>query len=192
MTTEDNTPALSATERKYIQRAMTDEFPNGGIVRYYEQALALRAGDAVLEAIELRMRTDFPRQARKIFGARGLYAEDLLARAQEAVRARFDLSNNGRGNHVMVGGDERRSDGPWLLRYIAYRGKGQNNGAMLALVQERPGGELRAQVRYDRVRTPGTEPEVQHFMAGDFAAAQQAYIELLARFGLPFAKNNHG
>jgi hypothetical protein len=108
MTTEDNAPALSEAEQRFIERAKNDEFANGGIVRYYNQALKQAASEAVLEAIELRMRTDFPREARKVFGAKGLQAEDLLARAQEAAGARFDLSNNGRRNHVMVGGDERR------------------------------------------------------------------------------------
>jgi hypothetical protein len=99
-----------------------------------QQASALGASEAVIEAIQLRMRIDFPREARKVFGATGRQAEDLLAHAQEEVRGRFDLPNNGRGNHVMVGGDERRSGGLWLSRYTAYRGKGQNDGAMLALI----------------------------------------------------------
>ena len=179
---------LKETEQRYIERARNDSFANGGIVRYYEQALALRAGEAVLEAIEVRMRTDFPGEARKVFGAKGELAEDLLERAQHAVRARFDLSQNSRGNHVMVGGDERRTGEMYLSRYIAYRGKGQKDGVMLGLIQESAGAELRARVRSDSVRTPGSRPVEQWFSAADFALAQQAYIDLLVQLEVPFLR----
>lgn len=187
MTAQDNGQALSEAELRYIERAKTDSFVDGGIVRYYEQALAARASEAVLEAIELRMRTDFPRDARKVFGAKGEQAEDLLGRVQQEVRARFDLSNNGRGNHVMVGGDERRTGEVYLSRYIAYRGKGEKDGVMLGLIQEHPGAELRVRIRSDRVRTPGATPTDQWFVAGDFLVAQHAYIELLGQLGVPSA-----
>lgn len=185
MTEKGNVQALTEAEQRHIERAKNDSFVDGGIVRYYEQALAARSSEAVLEAIELRMRSDFPREARKVFGAKGEQAEDLLGRVQQEVRARFDLSNNGRGNHVMVGGDERRTGEVYLSRYIAYRGKGEKAGVMLGLIQEHPGAELRARIRSDRVRTPGATPTDQWFVAGDFLLAQQAYIELLGQLGAP-------
>lgn len=187
MTEQKSPQALSEAEQRYIERAQTDSFADGGIVQYYKQALVHKASEAVLEAIEVRMRTDFPAAAKKVFGAKGEQVEDLLTLAQREVRARFDLSNNGRGNHVMVGGDERRTGEAYLSRYIAYRGKGEKDGAMLGLIQESAGAELRARVRRDRVHTPGAEPIDQWFAAGEFPLAQQAYIELLAQLGVPLS-----
>jgi hypothetical protein len=188
MTEQNTVPVSNEAEQRHIERAKNDSFADGGIVRYYEQALALGAGEAVLEAIEVRMRTDFPAAARKLFGAKGEQAEDLLERAQQAVRARFDLSDNGRGNHVMVGGDERRTGEAYLSRYIAYRGKGKKEGAMLGLIQESAGAELRARVRSDSVRSPGAQPVDRWFSAADFPLAQEAYIELLGQLDVPLAK----
>jgi hypothetical protein len=185
MTEENSVPALSEAEQRYIERAKTNSFADGGIVQYYRQALVHKASEAVLEAIEVRMRTDFPAAARKVFGAKGEQAEDLLTRAQEEIRGRFDLSNNGRGNHVMVGGDERRTGDVYLSRYIAYRGKGEKDGATLELIQDHPGAELRARLRSDRVRSPGAKPKDQWFAAGDFPLAQQAYVALLVQLGVP-------
>jgi hypothetical protein len=56
---------------------------------------------------------------------------------------------------------------------------------LLALIQDHVGSELRVQLRRDTVRTPGAQPTDQWYVAGDFAAAQQAYIDLLAQLGVP-------
>ena len=85
----------------------------------------------------------------------------------------------------MLGGDERRTGESYLYRYLAYRGKAQADGAMLALVQDKPDSELRAMVRRDSVRTPGSTPVDLWFDAGEFAAARQAYIDSLMEIGVP-------
>jgi hypothetical protein len=180
------TQALTEDERRYIERARTDKFENGGIVRYYEQALRNGAHEDVLAAIELRMRSDFPREARKVFGARGDLAEQMLSRVREAVLQQFDLGGNGLGNHIKVGGDERRTGDAYLYRYLSYRASGQQYGAQLALIQDTPATELRVMVRYSRVYAGADNiDERQWFAAGDIGQAQEAYLALLDKLAVP-------
>jgi hypothetical protein len=182
----NNTQALTDNERRYIERARTDKFENGGIVRYYEQAVRNGADEAVLAAIELRMRTDFPKEARKVFGARGDLAEQLLSRVRDTVAQQFDLDGNGLGNHIKVGGDERRTGVAYLYRYLSYRATGQQYGAQLALIQDAPAAEMRVLVRYSRVYAGQDNiDERQWFAAGDIDQAQEAYLTLLNRLAVP-------
>lgn len=186
---ETNTPAnaLTADEKRYIDRAQNNRFEDGGIIRYYEQAVQNRVHEAVVEAIELRMRADFPRSAKTVFGAKGNHAEQLLARVRETVMARFDITSNSLGNHVKVGGDERRTGTAYIYRYLSYRESGQQRGAQISLIQDNPAAELRVKVRSYRVRS--AEPdELQFFAAGEVDLACEAYLILLERLAVPVAQ----
>lgn len=177
---------LTANERRYIERAQNDPFEDGGIVRYYEQALKNRAHEAVLAAIELRMRTDFPKAAKKVFGAKGEQVEAMLVGVQDAVLAQFDLAGNGLGSHIKVGGDERRTGKAYLYRYLSYRGRGQQYGAQIALIQGDPAQELRVLVRYYRVYAEADNIDQQEwFAAGEIERAQDAYLALLDGLAVP-------
>lgn len=178
--------SLTPDQRKFIERAQKDKFEDGGIVRYYEQAVKNKAHEAVLAAIEVRMRTDFPKAARKVFGARGQQAEDILERVRDVVSTQFDLSSNFLGNHIKIGGDERRAGASYLYRYLSYRATGQQYGAQIALIQSDPAAELRIMVRYSRVLA-GTDnfEQLQWFDLGDIGQAQQAYLALLDKLVVP-------
>lgn len=177
---------LSDNDRKYILRAEQDKFADGGIVRYYEQAIQKKVHEAVIAAIELRMRTDFPKAARQVFGAKGEQAEEMLARVRAAVQARYDLSGNALGNHIKVGGDERRTGTAYLYRYLSYKAGGQQYGAQISLIQADPAAELRIQLRYYRAHA-GTDnmEELQWFAASEIGAATQAYLALLDKLAVP-------
>lgn len=180
--------ALTPDEQRYIERAQNNAFADGGIVRYYEQALKNNVHPAVLRAIEVRMWADFPRDARKLFGARKEQAQEMLARVRGAVMARFDISGNGLRNHVKIGGDEKGgTDNPcYLYRYVSYRGKGQEYGAQLALIQQAPVGELQVMVRYYSVGRDRPKTDEQTWFAiGDIDQAQQMYLDLLDKLAVP-------
>lgn len=164
----------------------THEFKGNEIATYYENAVKQDAHEAVLAAIELRMRTDFPRAARQVFGAKSEQVEEMLERVRETVAAQFDLSANGLGNHIKVGGDERRTGSAYVYRYLSYRATGQQFGAQISLIQAAPAAELRIKVRYYRVYA-GSEniDEQQWFAVGDMAQAVQAYVALLDKLGVP-------
>jgi len=182
----DAAAELTADERRYLERAQSDPFEDGGIVRYYEQALKIKVHEAVLAAIEVRMRTDFPKAAKKVFGAKGEQVEAMLERVQHAVLAQFDLTGNGLGSHIKVGGDERRTGKAYLYRYLSYRARGQQYGAQIALIQDDPAQELRVLVRYYRVYADaGNIDEQAWFAAGDIERAQDAYLALLERLAVP-------
>jgi hypothetical protein len=177
---------LSDNDRKYILRAEQDKFEDGGIVRYYEQAIQKKVHEDVIAAIELRMRTDFPKAARQVFGAKGEQAEEMLARVQEAVQARYDLSGNALGNHIKVGGDELRAGAAYLYRYLSYKASGQQYGAQMSLIQADPAAELRVKVRYYRAHAGADNmEELQWFAASDMDAATQAYLALLDKLAVP-------
>ena len=183
----NSTVTLTADEQRYIERANNNKFEDGGIVRYYEQAVSKRVHEAVLMAIEVRMRTDFPKAAKQVFGAKGEKAEEMLARVREAVLARFDISGNRLGNHIKVGGDERRrGTNCYLYRYVSYRGKGQQYGAQLALIQDEPASELKVMVRYYSVGSEEVKiNDQQWFTVGDIDQAQQMYLDLLDKLAVP-------
>jgi hypothetical protein len=184
--TSDSMGTVPADQLRFIERAQKDEFKDGGIARYYERALANGVHDAVLAAIELRMRTDFPRIARQVFGARGAQAEEMLERVREALAAQFDVSANGLGNHIKVGGDERRTGSAYVYRYLSYRATGQQFGAQISLIQASPAAELRVKVRYYRVYAGSANiDEQQWFAAADLDQAVQAYVALLDKLRVP-------
>lgn len=184
--TNENTGSVPSDQLRFIERAQKDKFEDGGIVRYYEQAVAKGMHEAVLAAIELRMRTDFPKAARQLFGAKGGQVEEMLDRVRDAVAERFDLSANGLGNHIKVGGDERRTGSAYLYRYLSYRATGQQFGAQISLIQVDPAAELRVKVRYYRVYAGSANiDEQQWFAAGDMDQAVQAYVALLDKLGVP-------
>jgi hypothetical protein len=184
----NNDRELTPDEHRYLERARNNVFEDGGIVRYYEQALRMNVHAAVLEAIEVRMRTDFPRAARQVFGAKGDQAVEILSRVRDAVLARFDISGNGLGNHIKVGGDEKGGTATprYLYRYVSYRGTGQEFGAQLALIQQEPTSELQVMVRYYGVsRNRAKIDEQTWFAIGDIDQAQQMYLDLLEKLAVP-------
>lgn len=182
----DAVTALTADERRFIQRAQNDKFENGGIERYYRQAVKNKVHEAVLSAIESRMRTDFPKAARTVFGAKGEQAEEMLVYVRDAVLAKFDISGNGLGNHIKVGGDERRTGTAYIYRYISYRARGEHCGAQISLIQATPEQELRVLVRYYRVYEGSDNIDEQvWFTTSEIALARHAYSALLDKLQVP-------
>jgi hypothetical protein len=170
-------------ERDMIERARTASYTEAEFVTWYDNVLARGGSQALLDAIRLRMRLDFPRAARRRFGARTDDVVEALTRLQAELAGALDLSRNAVGNNVKTGGDEQTGK-QYISRYLSYKND-RNLGSQITVIQAAADAEILVTVDYYRV-DPKRESlrELQTFPMGDFDSAAALYRNNLIELGV--------
>lgn len=170
-------------ERELIERAQSAPYTEAEFVSWYDNVRARGGSQALLDAIKLRMRVDFPRAASKKFGAKTLEVVELLTRLREDIATRFNLANNKVGQHVKVGGDEQTGK-QYICRYLSYRND-ENRGAQITAIQVTAESEI--QIVVDSYRTNAREDNFRQsetFSMNEFKDAALLYQSHLEKLGV--------
>jgi len=85
----------------------------------------------LVEAIEIQLWKDHPREAKRLFGARNRETRSQLEKYFTSLRERFDLSENHHKNKVKVGGSVISGHAK-IYDYISYRNNDTRDIVFLA------------------------------------------------------------
>ena len=92
-----------AKELQLIENIRNGKFSERELVNLYKNA-ATQNVTAVMEAVKIKMRADFPRAANRMFGAKENEANSLLEDVFRKFSAAHDLTKNRLKNGVKAGG----------------------------------------------------------------------------------------
>ncbi|HZW13921.1 MAG TPA: hypothetical protein VFF81_12115 [Noviherbaspirillum sp.] len=165
-------------ENKVIGWAQSKQFSEKEIVEFYNNVAEKGGSRKALDAIKIRMRSDYPRVAKRRFGAKEEEVVERLNRIADAAQRGFPLQDSRVGSHVKTGGNEISGE-KFLWRYISYKNPA-NQGADLSLVQDKADTEVLVFV--SRYRTNAKEAnfnEVQQFAFGELDQAEALYRRYL-------------
>lgn len=166
-----------AKEAQLIESIRSGKFSERELINLYKNA-ATRNATAVMQAVKIKMRADFPRAANRMFGAKESEANALLEGVFRDLAAAHDLTANRLKNGVKAGG-QMISGQKHIDVYISYK-NGDGIGAVLGLIQDDPESELTARVGYYKTGDGGFRDE-QVFQMHDFERAVGAYKAQLSK-----------
>jgi hypothetical protein len=170
---------MTEQERKVVGWAHNNTFTAASIATFYQNVKKNAGFSVALDAIKARMRTDFPGQAKKMFGAKEEEVVERLTRVAAAATRDFLLQDNRVGTHVKTGGAEI-SGMHFLSRYISYK-NAHNQGAGLSIEQQTPESEIRVFVsRYRTNAGEGNFNDPMQFSFIEFDKAEALYRQHLA------------
>jgi len=89
-----------------IESIRSGKYSERELINLYKNASA-RNATAVMEAVKIRMRADFPRAANRMFGAKESEANALLEDVFRKLAATRNFSGNRLKNGVKAGGEMR-------------------------------------------------------------------------------------
>ena len=166
-----------ANEVQLIESIRNGKFSERELINLYKNA-ETKSATAVMEAVKIKMRADFPRAANRMFGAKEREANALLEDVFRNISATHDITANRLKNGVKAGG-EMISGQKYIDVYISY--KNDNDvGASLGLIQDDPESELTARVGCYKTGN-GSFRDVQIFQMHDFEQAVEAYKTQLSK-----------
>ncbi len=118
--------ALGVIERGQLSRK--------GLQNFYANAnrdpdLTEAEREAVISALEARIRFTSPRDAKVLFGPKDAEARAILGRINESLAQEFDLSGNTVGSGVKTGGD-MISGNVYVSVYISYKGADRRHATL--------------------------------------------------------------
>jgi hypothetical protein len=105
--------------------------------------------ERLVEAIEHQLRTNFPRKAKDLFGAKDQAARKVLSNIDSSIKEDLDLSKNKVKDGVKTGG-EMISGKKFVSVYLYYK-NADDFGTYLVLEQETNQDDLVAVVGYKKV-----------------------------------------
>lgn len=122
----------------------TKELTRAGLRHFYANAVRVTGitdaeREAVIAALETRIRISAPREAKALFGPKDAEARTLLARIHDALAAELDLSGNTVGAGVKTGGDMISGESHVSV-YISYKGADWRH-VTLGVLQRTPDAE---------------------------------------------------
>jgi hypothetical protein len=159
-----------------LESIRNGKFSERELINLYQNAAA-RGSSALMPAVKVRMRADFPRAANRVFGAKDKEANALLEDVFRDLSAAHDLTGNRLKNGVRAG-SKMTSRKKYIDVYISYQNSA-GVGAYLGLVQDNVESELTATVgRYQAGDSNCRDERV--FPLQDFAQAVESYKEQLA------------
>ena len=166
-----------AKEVHLIENIRSGKFSERELINLYKNA-ATQSATAVMEAVKIKMRADFPRAANRMFGSKENEANALLENVFHKLAADHNLTKNRLKNGVKAGG-EMISGKKHIDVYISYKNS-NGIGASLGLIQDDPESELTAKVGYYKTGS-GSFRDVQEFQMHDFERAVEAYKVQLSK-----------
>ncbi len=170
-------------ERELIKRAQSASYTEAEFVSWYDNVRARGGSQALLDAIKLRMRVDFPRAASKKFGAKTHEVVEVLTRLREEIATRFDLAENKVGQHVKIGGDEQTGK-QYICRYLSFKND-ENMGTQITVIQVTAESEIQVVVDYYRTNAGDDNfRQSETFSMNDFKDAALLYQRNLEKLGV--------
>lgn len=160
-----------ANEAQLIESIRSGKYSERELINLYKNATTRNAA-AVMEAVKLKMRTDFSRSANRMFGAKESEASARLEDVFRKLASVHDFTANRVKNGVKAGG-EMISGQKYIDVYISYKND-KGFGAVLGLIQDDSESELTAKVSYYKTGSDGFR-EVLIFQLHDFEKAVEAY-----------------
>ena len=165
-----------------LESVNTGSFTKAELLSYYTNVEVEDGPQELLEAIEERLRRDFPAAANAAFGKKSDEAMEMLTRVADTVTSTMDLSGNVVKSHVKIGGFELKGE-HYICRYISYKNK-ENHGVQLMLSQLTADSEML--VREATYRTSAKEANFRHeetFPHGEVDRAVERYRAHLVELG---------
>ena len=164
-------------EVKLIEYIRSGKFSKKELKKFYENA-EIKKSTAIMEAVKLKMRADFPRAANSMFGAKGCEAMALLEDVLNRLSSKYDLAGNRVKNHVKTGGDRLKGE-KYISCHISYKNS-HRVAAGLELIQDSSESELTATVTYYKTGR-GRFRDSYVFQMHDFNLAVETYEALLIK-----------
>src|SRR5450759_2760506 len=90
--------------KQLIESIRSGKYSERELISLYNNASA-RGNSTVMQAIQIRMRADFPRAANRKFGAKESEANALLEGVYRNLSAEYNLTGNRLKNGVKLGGE---------------------------------------------------------------------------------------
>jgi len=160
-----------------IHQIESGAFSEQELTNLYNNA-ARRHVAIVMEAVQRKMRGDFPRAAKKLFGAKEAQAMRRLEQALEALSVDFDFSKN-KGKAAVKAGGPMLSGDKHVDVHLSYK-NASNDNLDLSVVQDTPDSELFAFVtRYKSGAS--TIASQNKYTMEDFDRAVEEFRQLLAQ-----------
>lgn len=172
-----------------VRRALvvieTKEMSRAGLRNFYANAtrdpdITEAEREAVIAALEARIRVSSPRDAKALFGPKDAEARALLGEIHNAIAAELDLSGNTVGSGVKTGGS-MISGKAHVDVYISYKGADRRHATFGYLIAK-PGADPVLGVRLYQTGKDATEPEVrEQYPVEAVEQASARYREHLVR-----------
>lgn len=165
-----------------IANVLDDPFTKAELLTFYKNVAERDGPQELLEAIEERLRRDFPAAANAAFGKKSDEAMEILTRVAEKLSQEYDMSKNTVMPHVKVGGYEQTGE-QYICRYISYK-NGENRGVQLTLFQLAADSELLATVGTYRTNAKKENfRDEKTYPFGELEQAVERYRGHLAELG---------
>ena len=134
--------------------------------------------EELIEAIEKKIRTANPREAKKLFGPKDLQARELLNKVHQGLASEFDLSKNKVGLGVKTGG-HMIAGRAYIDVYISYKNS-EKWHLGLGLMQEKADTEQTINVKlYQGSENNEVGKEIIEFTKDELDNAVEKYKQLL-------------
>lgn len=171
-------------EAEIVKRALEPTLTENEIAVLYHMLRCEGGTQPSLDAMEQRIRSDYPNVARTKLGLKQDPATSVLAVYFKNLSEHFDLSGNKVKNGVKPGGDARGGRSV-LSRYLSYKNP-QNIGTQITIVKTTANSELEVIVEYYRTnqRTSNFR-RAESFTFEAFEAAAALYESYLDQLHVP-------
>lgn len=184
-----SSPNFSERVRRALDAIETREITRRGLRNFYENAIrdpniTEAEREAVIAALETKIRISAPRDAKALFGPKDAEARALLGRVYDALAAEFNLSGNTVGAGVKTGGSMISGD-MHVDVYISYKAEDRRHATFGYLVKK-PGNNPILALRFYQTGKGATEPDLrEEFPIDMFEEAAARYRENLMRILSP-------
>jgi hypothetical protein len=164
-------------DAQLIDNIRNGKFTERELINLYKNATTQNA-TAIMDAVKIKMRADFPRAANRMFGAKQNKATAILEDVINKLSTTYNFNANRVRNGVKAGG-EMISGKKHIDVYISYK---NDNGfaTSLGLIQDDLESELIAKVDYYKTGNDSFREE-QVFKMHDFDHAVHAYKAQLSK-----------
>lgn len=175
---------------RLIANVMNASFTKSELLSYHKNVSDLDGPEELIEAIQERLRSDYPAAANAAFGKKSDEAIEILTKVAAKLGEEFDLSRNTVKSHVKVGGYEQTGE-HYLCRYISYKNE-ENLGTQLTLSQLTSESQMIITVGTYRTNATKENFRDEHLFAlGELEQAVEKYRAHLSHLGAkPLLRGN--
>ena len=177
--------AFNYSERvlKALAVIETKDFDRNGLRAFYQNAAKVPGitdaeREAVVAALEKRIRMNDPGFGTAMFGPKDQAARDILNAINNTLKGEFDLTGNIVGSGVKTGGDMISGDS-YVSVYISYKSQDRRHATFGYFQAKVDADHLFIVTFYQTGRQVDSLPIKEEFDANDFDAAITRYREHL-------------